>query len=220
MLVCESRLAVGSSASRIDGFVTSARARATRCRCPPEGWFGKWCARSARPARWSWRSAAAVRSRQVAFGADSVTGAWERGEAELVVVACDAAAAADLAVVRRAISEGRAVSWGTKLSLAALFQGGEAARPSGVGVLALTSSRIGAAVREAVHIADGSMGRRDSRHESRHDSRKEPRKDLSSDSRSDSQKGLRGDRKGSPGRAGKASLGVVAGAAANRRVDR
>ena len=41
MLVCESRLPVGSSASRIDGFVTSARAIATRCRWPPESWFGR-----------------------------------------------------------------------------------------------------------------------------------------------------------------------------------
>lgn len=103
--------------------------------------------------------AAAGRSRQVALGSDAVTGACERGEAGLVVVACDAAAAADLTEVRRAIGEGRAVSWGTKQSLGALFGGGEAARPSGVGVLAITSASIAAAARDAVQIADESSGR-------------------------------------------------------------
>jgi len=34
--VFESRLPVGSSASRIDGLLTSARAIATRCRWPPD----------------------------------------------------------------------------------------------------------------------------------------------------------------------------------------
>jgi predicted RNA-binding protein YlxR (DUF448 family)/ribosomal protein L7Ae-like RNA K-turn-binding protein len=208
----------------------------------------------------------AGRSRQVALGSDSVTGACERGEAALVVVACDAAAAADLAEVRHAISEGRAVSWGTKLSLGALFGGGEAARPSGVGVVAITSSRIGEALREAVHIADASAGGPADRSEPRQkkaakraDSseggapgakeksaenagpraggghrnaslsspaspRRDSRRDLRSDSRQDSRKDSRqepwGDQKGSPGRAGKVSLGIAAGAAANRRVGR
>ena len=36
-----SRLPVGSSASRIVGRVTSARAIATRCCCPPDSWLGK-----------------------------------------------------------------------------------------------------------------------------------------------------------------------------------
>ena len=39
-LVRESRLPVGSSASRIDGLLTSARAIATRCCWPPDNWFG------------------------------------------------------------------------------------------------------------------------------------------------------------------------------------
>ena len=47
--VAESRLPVGSSASRIDGFITSARAIATRWRWPPESSFGLWFMRSARP---------------------------------------------------------------------------------------------------------------------------------------------------------------------------
>src|SRR5579862_8528178 len=38
--VAESRLPVGSSASKIEGLLTSARAIATRCRCPPESSLG------------------------------------------------------------------------------------------------------------------------------------------------------------------------------------
>lgn len=160
--------------------------------------------------------AAAVRSRQVALGSDAVTGACERGEAALVVVACDAAAAAELAVVRRAISEGRAVSWGTKLSLGAMFGGGEAARPSGVGVMALTSPRIAEAIREAVHIADGSAGRavREDRSEATPHSRRDSRGNSRKDNRADQIQ------KGSRGRAGKVRLGVAAGASADRRVGR
>src|SRR5256886_4190946 len=44
-----SRLPVGSSASRIAGSVTSARATATRCCWPPESSFGRWPARSSSP---------------------------------------------------------------------------------------------------------------------------------------------------------------------------
>ena len=44
-----SRLPVGSSASRIEGWFTSARAMATRCCCPPDICDGKWLARSASP---------------------------------------------------------------------------------------------------------------------------------------------------------------------------
>ena len=47
--VAESRLPVGSSASRMAGSVTSARAIATRCCSPPESWFGRWPARSDKP---------------------------------------------------------------------------------------------------------------------------------------------------------------------------
>ena len=51
-------------------------------------------------------------------------GAFERGEASLVVVARDAAAGAELSVVRKAIAEGRAVAWGSKRELGALCSGG------------------------------------------------------------------------------------------------
>ena len=41
-LVRVSRLPVGSSARRMRGLFTSARAMATRCCWPPESWFGWW----------------------------------------------------------------------------------------------------------------------------------------------------------------------------------
>src|SRR2546429_194237 len=47
--VAESRLPVGSSASRIEGSFTSARAIATRWRCPPDSSFGRCVIRSASP---------------------------------------------------------------------------------------------------------------------------------------------------------------------------
>ena len=49
MLVRVSRFPVGSSASRIDGLLISARAIATRCCCPPDSWFGWWSARLPSP---------------------------------------------------------------------------------------------------------------------------------------------------------------------------
>src|SRR6185436_14788268 len=51
MVVRESRLPVGSSARISAGSVTSARAMATRCCCPPESSLGWWSRRSARPTR-------------------------------------------------------------------------------------------------------------------------------------------------------------------------
>jgi predicted RNA-binding protein YlxR (DUF448 family) len=111
---------------------------------------------------------AAVRSRQVARGADAVTGACQRGEAELVVVACDAAAAADLTEVRRAVAEGRAVAWGTKMRLGAIVAplavrgklpaphdgGGPPPQAEGVGVVAIASRTIAEALRRAVQAAN------------------------------------------------------------------
>src|SRR5205809_1952053 len=44
-----SRLPVGSSASKIDGRLTSPRAMATRCCCPPESCDGKCISRSPKP---------------------------------------------------------------------------------------------------------------------------------------------------------------------------
>ena len=47
--LCESRLPVGSSARISAGSLASARAIATRCRCPPESWLGKCLIRSPSP---------------------------------------------------------------------------------------------------------------------------------------------------------------------------
>ena len=62
MLVSESSAPVGSSASRISGSLTRARAMATRCIWPPEIWFGLLCICSARPTFSSASSALLVRS--------------------------------------------------------------------------------------------------------------------------------------------------------------
>lgn len=117
--------------------------------------------------------AAAIRSRQVACGADGVTGACRRGDAWLVVVACDAAAAADLTEVRRAVAEGRAVAWGTKERLGGIVAPGAvrgklpvpsppappetpSAAPrgyEGVGVIAISSRTIADALRHAIQAA-------------------------------------------------------------------
>jgi predicted RNA-binding protein YlxR (DUF448 family)/ribosomal protein L7Ae-like RNA K-turn-binding protein len=107
---------------------------------------------------------AAVRSRHVARGADAVTGACRRDEAELVLVACDAAAAADLTEVRRAVAEGRAVAWGTKERLGAIVapvavrsrlgSPSQVPGPEGVGVVAIASRRIAGALRQAVQTAN------------------------------------------------------------------
>src|SRR6266516_3185904 len=58
----ESRLPVGSSAIRIAGSPTSARAMATRCRSPPDSSSGRWPMRSASPSRSNSLSARARRS--------------------------------------------------------------------------------------------------------------------------------------------------------------
>lgn len=100
--------------------------------------------------------AAAVRARKARVGSDAVTGVWREGDAELVVVATDAAAAADLSAVREAISAGAAVAWGTKLTLAAAVQ--RQPTQEGVAVVAITDAGIAGAVRDAVHKA---MGARD-----------------------------------------------------------
>lgn len=93
----------------------------------------------------------AVRSQSVAIGADAVVGAYERGEAALLLVACDAAAGADLPEVRRAIAEGRAVAWGTQQVLGSLAGG---PRERGVAVMAISSSSIAAALAHAAHVVD------------------------------------------------------------------
>ena len=63
-LVSESRAPVGSSAKRMSGSLTRARAMATRCICPPESWLGRLCRWSPRP---TFRSTAWARWRRSLF---------------------------------------------------------------------------------------------------------------------------------------------------------
>jgi predicted RNA-binding protein YlxR (DUF448 family) len=93
----------------------------------------------------------AVRTRAAQIGSDAVAEACRRGTGglPLVIVACDAAAAAELTEVRRAVSEGRAIAWGTKASLAATTRAG---RDAGVAVVAIESARIASALRAMVMV--------------------------------------------------------------------
>lgn len=99
--------------------------------------------------------ATAVRTRKAQVGSDAVTGAWRAGQAALIVVAKDAAAAADLAAVRDAISKGCAVAWGDKQTLAAALL----RRPTaeGVAVVAVTDGGVATAVRVAVEKSIGAI---------------------------------------------------------------
>ncbi|MFO0549024.1 MAG: YlxR family protein [Polyangiaceae bacterium] len=106
---------------------------------------------------------AARRARRLEAGAEAARAALRDGRASLVVVATDAAAAADLTEVRRAISEGRAVAFGNKVSLASLVFGStpvpgspaarEEASQAGLGVVAITDSRLSRAIRESNMIS-------------------------------------------------------------------
>lgn len=93
----------------------------------------------------------AVRSQRAAIGADAVVGSCARGEAALVLVACDAAAGADLPEVQRAIAEGRAVAWGSKQTLGALAGG---PRERDMAVMAIACASLAAAVASDVHVVD------------------------------------------------------------------
>lgn len=98
----------------------------------------------------------AMRTRNVRIGADAATAAWHSGAAVLLVVATDAAAAADLGSVREAVAAGAAVAWGTKQSLAAALSRSE--RTEGVAVVAITDTRIASAVHDAVEKTMGVRG--------------------------------------------------------------
>ncbi|WP_425394835.1 YlxR family protein [Chondromyces crocatus] len=95
----------------------------------------------------------AVRSRAAAIGADAASQSLDRG-APLAVVACDAAAGSQLSHVQSAIASGRAVAWGTKVSLGKLAGG---RREQGVAVMAITSVRLASAILDSVHVADACM---------------------------------------------------------------
>ncbi len=107
--------------------------------------------------------ATARRAKKVECGSDAVTAVCRAGRASLVVVATDAAQAADLTEVRRARQEGRVLPWGTKLALAAAISGQtdaaadvetsatDAARR--LGVVAVTDTRIAHALKDAWLVA-------------------------------------------------------------------
>jgi predicted RNA-binding protein YlxR (DUF448 family) len=92
----------------------------------------------------------ALRAGRIAIGGDAVKGSIYRKEAKVLVVACDAAAAANTDEVRNAVSEGRAVAWSTKDKLGALVRKGDE-KP--VAVLAIEDDRIGGALSSAVQAA-------------------------------------------------------------------
>jgi predicted RNA-binding protein YlxR (DUF448 family) len=97
---------------------------------------------------------AASRARAIAPGADAATSADRVGDAKLFVVASDAAAGAELGVVRRAVAEGRAVAWGTKQVLGALCSSaGSAKRTEGLSVVVIKDDRIAGAIQAAVLAA-------------------------------------------------------------------
>jgi hypothetical protein len=106
----------------------------------------------------------AKRSKALALGGDAVTREIDAGTAKLLVVACDAAAAADLGAVRRFVSGGNAVAWGDKTSLARLLRatsdrGGEAPP---LAVIAITDHRLADAVRRSVLAREAATLLRDS----------------------------------------------------------
>jgi len=90
---------------------------------------------------------AAFRSKQAVLGADAVTERAASGEVDLVVVACDAAAAASLPVVQRAVTEGRAVAWGSKSRIGALAGRAE------VAVVGIQSATLAEAIRATVRMS-------------------------------------------------------------------
>ena len=101
----------------------------------------------------------AKRARKLAIGADAVRSAWARGDADLILVARDAPVS-DMNEVRQAVVEGCGVAWGDKVRLAEFVHGASRTGSNGVGVgvVAISSRSLAAALLEAVHIADGVTG--------------------------------------------------------------
>ena len=95
---------------------------------------------------------AAKRAGRLEGGADAAAAAIRDGDAALVIVAADAAAARELSEVRKMIAEGRVLVWGDKQSLAQRAFG--QTREAGVGVVVVTDTRIAAALRESRMIVD------------------------------------------------------------------
>ncbi len=89
----------------------------------------------------------ARRGKLAIAGADVVREAYREGTASLVVVASDAAAAAKLPEVQDAISQGKAIAWGNKQRLGAIFGRDETA------VCAVLHEGVAKAIGSARHMA-------------------------------------------------------------------
>ena len=97
---------------------------------------------------------AAARAGRLEIGVDAVTAAYDRERAALIVVATDAAAAADSGAVLRAVREGKATAAFTKAGLAALVATPYGARAEGIAVVAVTSDKLASAILHALRVAD------------------------------------------------------------------
>jgi len=91
--------------------------------------------------------AGAKRGKLAISGSDVVRAAYREGTAALVVVACDAAAAAKLPEVQEAVSQGKAIGWGNKQRLGAIFGRDE------VAVCAVLHEGVAKAIGSARRIA-------------------------------------------------------------------
>lgn len=89
----------------------------------------------------------AKRAKKLEVGSDAVTAVCRADKAALVFFATDAAQAADLSEVRRAVREARAFPWTTKAAL------GDVLGRRDVGVLAITDTRIAGAAKESFLVA-------------------------------------------------------------------
>lgn len=142
---------------------------------------------------------AARRAGAVEVGSNAVSAAWRGSRAHLLIVAVDAAAAADLSAVREAVADGRALVWGNKEELArtvttARRHGDEAgpdASGAGVGVVAVTDTRFAHALQETRHVIESvcvvprlesSRGGKSSRQPRRRERAEEARRDSTEDS--------------------------------------
>ncbi len=91
--------------------------------------------------------AGAKRGKLAISGSDVVRAAYREGTAALVLVACDAAAAAKLPEIQEAVSQGKAIGWGNKQRLGAIFGRDE------VAVCAVLHEGVARAIGSARRIA-------------------------------------------------------------------
>lgn len=98
--------------------------------------------------------AGARRAAQLAVGSDVVAAAWNENRAELVVVARDAAAAAKLPQVERAIASGKAIAFGDKQRLGSLTARSVGQSENGeVAVIAILHPGVAAAVAQTYRMS-------------------------------------------------------------------